>query len=50
MVNGQRHRTYEAAVISVFGRRGGITIAWVQYVNLILTAVAYNITGATSMQ
>ena len=37
LVNGKRHRTYKAAVESVFGRRGGVAIAWIQYVNLILT-------------
>lgn len=38
------------AVQSVFGRRGGILIAWIQYTNLWLTAIAYNIAGGTSIQ
>ena len=38
------------AVQSVFGRRGGIAIAWIQYTNLWLTAIAYNIAGGTRIQ
>lgn len=49
-VHGKRNRTYTEAVESVFGRTGGLIISWIQYSNLWLTAVAYNITGAVSMQ
>lgn len=37
VIKGKRHRTYQAAVESVFGRRGGIAILWLQYSNLVLT-------------
>lgn len=40
IIDGKRRRSYTAVVEAVFGRRGGIAIAWIQYVNLILTAVA----------
>lgn len=49
VIDGVRYRTYQSAVEAVFGRRGGIILACVQYPNLILTAIAYNITGANSM-
>ncbi|PRW32581.1 Amino acid permease 2 [Chlorella sorokiniana] len=50
VINGVRYRTYQSAVEAVFGRRGGILLAIVQYPNLVLTAIAYNITAATSMK
>lgn len=49
VINGVRHRTYQSAVEAVFGRRGGILLAIVQYPNLVLTAIAYSITAANSM-
>ncbi|KAL4431404.1 hypothetical protein ABPG75_006660 [Micractinium tetrahymenae] len=50
VINGVRYRTYQSAVEACFGRRGGILLAIVQYPNLILTAIAYNITAANSMK
>eukprot|EP00887_Chlorella_sp_A99_P002221 scaffold21.g2221.t1 len=49
VIDGIRYRTYQSAVEALFGRAGGIALAIVQYPNLILTAIAYNITGANSM-
>lgn len=40
VIKGVRHRTYQSAVEAVFGRRGGILLAVVQYPNLCLTAIA----------
>ena len=40
VIKGVRHRTYQGAVEAVFGRRGGILLAVVQYPNLVLTAIA----------
>lgn len=40
VIKGVRHRTYQSAVEAVFGRRGGILLAAVQYPNLCLTAIA----------
>lgn len=37
------------AVEACFGRVGGVLLAIVQYPNLFLTAIAYNITGANSI-
>ncbi|KAI7842784.1 hypothetical protein COHA_003530 [Chlorella ohadii] len=50
VIKGVRYRTYQSAVEAVFGRRGGILLAVIQYPNLVLTAIAYNITAATSMK
>lgn len=50
VIDGVRYRSYQSAVEAVFGRVGGIILAIVQYPNLILTAIAYNITGANSMK
>ncbi|EFN54604.1 hypothetical protein CHLNCDRAFT_58128 [Chlorella variabilis] len=50
VIDGVRYRTYQSAVEAVFGRRGGILLAIVQYPNLVLTAIAYNITAANSMK
>lgn len=50
VINGVRYRTYQSAVEACFGRRGGILLAIVQYPNLVLTAIAYNITAANSMK
>ncbi|PSC75625.1 transmembrane amino acid transporter [Micractinium conductrix] len=50
VVDGVRYRTYQSAVEACFGKRGGIILAIVQYPNLVLTAVAYNITAANSMK
>lgn len=40
VIDGVRFRTYQAAVEAVFGRRGGILLAVIQYPNLVLTAIA----------
>ncbi|KAI7843769.1 hypothetical protein COHA_002667 [Chlorella ohadii] len=46
----KRNRTYTDAVYAVFGRWGFHAIGWIQHVNLVLTALAYTITGAQSLQ
>lgn len=48
-VDGRRQRTYTELVDTVFGRRGEIAVAWIQLVNLILTAWPYQILGAKTM-
>ena len=48
-VNGLRQRTYTELVDTVFGRKGEIAVAWIQLVNLILTAWPYQILGAKTM-
>ena len=48
-INGLRQRTYTALVDTVFGRKGEIAVAWIQLVNLILTAWPYQILGAKTM-
>lgn len=50
VIDGVRYRTYQSAVEAVFGKVGGIILAIVQYPNLVLTAIAYNITAANSMK
>lgn len=40
VIDGVRYRTYQSAVEAVFGRKGGILLAIVQYPNLVLTAIA----------
>ena len=50
MIDGKRQRTYTQMVETTFGRRGEIAIAVVQLSNLVLTAIAYTITAAKTMQ
>lgn len=50
IVKGRRQRTYAEAVNTLLGRRGSVALAWLQYTNLILTALAYNMTAAMSLQ
>ncbi|KAL6778543.1 Amino acid permease 5 [Auxenochlorella protothecoides] len=49
LVNGVRQRSYMGAVRTLMGETHCRLLACVQYFNLFLTAIAYNITGATSM-
>lgn len=44
-VNGARQRTYTELVDTVFGKKGEIAVAWIQLVNLILTAWPYQVCG-----
>lgn len=50
IVDGKRMRTYTMMVETVMGRPGKIAIGIVQQFNLVLTALAYTITAAQSMQ
>ncbi|KAL6767998.1 hypothetical protein ACKKBF_B37390 [Auxenochlorella protothecoides x Auxenochlorella symbiontica] len=50
VINGLRQRTYTNVVETTFGRWGYLTIGWVQHSNLVLTALAYQITGGLSLQ
>jgi hypothetical protein len=50
IIDGKRMRTYTMMVETVFGRPGKIAIGIVQQFNLVLTALAYTITAAQSMQ
>lgn len=50
IIDGKRMRTYTQMVEMVYGRPGKITIIIVQQSNLVLTALAYTITAAQSMQ
>jgi hypothetical protein len=50
VIDGKRQRTYTQMVETTFGRRGEIAIAVVQLSNLVLTAIAYTITAAKTMQ
>ncbi|KAL6766799.1 hypothetical protein ACKKBG_A37395 [Auxenochlorella protothecoides x Auxenochlorella symbiontica] len=50
VIRGVRQRTYTDVVEATFGRRGYVIIAWVQHSNLILVTLAFQITGALSMQ
>ena len=50
VIDGKRQRTYTQMVATTFGRRGEIAIAIVQLSNLVLTAIAYTITAAKTMQ
>ncbi len=45
VIKGVRYRTYQSAVEAVFGRRGGILLAVIQYPNLVLTAIACALVG-----
>ena len=48
-VNGFRQRTYTELIETVFGRKGQTIVAWIQLVNLILTAWPYQILGARTL-
>ena len=48
-IDGRRQRTYTELVDTVFGRKGEIAVAWIQLVNLLLTAWPYQILGAKTM-
>jgi len=50
IIDGKRMRTYTMMVETVMGRPGKIAIGIVQQFNLVLTALAYIITGAQAMQ
>jgi amino acid permease len=50
IIDGKRMRTYSMMVETVFGRPGKIALVIVQQSNLVLTAFAYTITAAQSMQ
>ncbi len=50
IIDGKRMRTYTMMVETCFGRPGKIAIGIVQQFNLVLTALAYTITAAQSMQ
>lgn len=48
--NGKRHPTYYSAVLNVLGKRHAIALIWIQQINIVLVALAYAITGGTSLQ
>ncbi|GAB4817398.1 hypothetical protein N2152v2_004444 [Parachlorella kessleri] len=47
-VKGVRHRRYPDAVKAILGRRGEITLAVFQYLNLVLSGIAYTIAAGQS--
>lgn len=49
-VNGKRQRTYRLAVEHVLGYRAGVAIAWIQYINLVLTGASWAPQGAMGLQ
>ncbi|PSC74067.1 amino acid permease 4-like [Micractinium conductrix] len=49
IVDGERTRSYIEQVGKIMGRKHLIIIAWVQQVNLVLTALAYSITATYAM-
>lgn len=50
VVKGQRMRSYTQTVDAVLGRQGKIILAWLQQVNLVMTALAYSITASYALQ
>ncbi|GAB4817399.1 hypothetical protein N2152v2_004445 [Parachlorella kessleri] len=47
-VKGVRHRRYPDAVKAILGRKGEITLAVFQYLNLVLSGIAYTIAAGES--
>ncbi|PSC76661.1 amino acid permease 4-like [Micractinium conductrix] len=50
VIDGKRQSTYTDCVRAVFGRKGFHAVGWLQHSILTLTAIAYTITAATSLQ
>lgn len=50
VINGKRQRTYTGMVKTVMGRSGEIIIGIVQLGNLILTAIAYQVTSGKTLR
>ncbi|KAK2076243.1 hypothetical protein QBZ16_001175 [Prototheca wickerhamii] len=50
LYNGQRLRTYTDVVFVSFGKRGYHMLAWMQHSNLIMSSLAYQITGSIALQ
>ena len=48
-VNGKKHYTYKDAVANIMGGHHPVILAFIQYLNMFLSAIGYTLAGTTSI-